>query len=399
MSYYLSHEDNSQSKDFYGEESKEKFFDNCEPILPINERNIDKQSSIIENAKKEINDAPIDNFLKNIKEIFQYFYFRLTYILNLNKEIKYPTLNINNLKSNIKFLEDIDKIYNDNAKSIAISPQYGVQILKDIIMDVMFNNPNELEKEEEIRDAFERNFSLEKYDPNEKGNQRKPAYSTKILILPSFRKIERKFLELISIKNYLKMKYINDLDSRGDFILPNTRNILKRGNEDYNPPYGWIGIGLNVSNNYKGNEEDSYAKWLKESINSKWAIAYLGFNHEINGNDANDENIISNNNLKYLHDLIKDNEKLKILERKVDFNDDKRHWRKKYNEGIYLHSKIENAEKDAGLINIKDKKYKVLLMARVKIDEISQPKNENFWVLGKKFIRIYRILFKEIKNI
>ena len=73
------------------------------------------------------------------------------------------------------------------------------------------------------------------------------------------------------------MKYINDLDSRGDFILPNTRNILKRGNEDYNPPYGWIGIGLNVSNNYKGNEEDSYAKWLKESINSKWAIAYLGF--------------------------------------------------------------------------------------------------------------------------
>ena len=95
MSYYLSHEDNSQSKDFYGEESKEKFFDNCEPILPINERNIDKQSSIIENAKKEINDAPIDNFLKNIKEIFQYFYFRLTYILNLNKEIKYPTLNIN----------------------------------------------------------------------------------------------------------------------------------------------------------------------------------------------------------------------------------------------------------------------------------------------------------------
>jgi hypothetical protein len=166
--------------------------------------------------------------------------------LNLNKEIKYPTLNINNLKSNIKFLEDIDKIYNDNAKSIAISPQYGVQILKDIIIDVMFNNPNELEKEEEIRDAFERNFSLEKYDPNEKGNQRKPAYSTKILILPSFRKIERKFLELISIKNYLKTNYINDLDSRGDFILPNTRNILKRGNEDYNPPYGWIGIGLNV---------------------------------------------------------------------------------------------------------------------------------------------------------
>ena len=34
-------------------------------------------------------------------------------------------------------------------------------------------------------------------------------------------------------------------------------------------------------------------------------------------------------------------------------------------------------------------------MARVKIDEISQPKNEDYWVLDKKFIRPYRILFKE----
>ena len=68
-----------------------------------------------------------------------------------------------------------------------------------------------------------------------------------------------------------------------------------------------------------------------------------------------------------------------------------------------MHSKIENAEKDAGLINIKNennenKTYKVLLMARVKIDEISQPKNEEFWVFGKQFIRIYRILFKEIRK-
>ena len=37
-------------------------------------------------------------------------------------------------------------------------------------------------------------------------------------------------------------------------------------------------------------------------------------------------------------------------------------------------------------------------MVRVKIDEISQPKNKDVWVLDKKFIRVYRILLKETKN-
>ena len=37
-------------------------------------------------------------------------------------------------------------------------------------------------------------------------------------------------------------------------------------------------------------------------------------------------------------------------------------------------------------------------MVRVKIDEISQPKYEDYWVSDKQYIRIYRILFKEIIN-
>ena len=63
---------------------------------------------------------------------------------------------------------------------------------------------------------------------------------------------------------------------------------------------------------------------------------------------------------------------------------------------IYLNYKIENAEKEAALIEVNGKKYKILLMARVKIDEISKPKDKDVWVLDKEFIRIYRILFKKI---
>ena len=35
-------------------------------------------------------------------------------------------------------------------------------------------------------------------------------------------------------------------------------------------------------------------------------------------------------------------------------------------------------------------------MARVKIDEISRPKDKDVWVLDKRFIKIFKILFKKI---
>ena len=144
----------------------------------------------------------------------------------------------------------------------------------------------------------------------------------------------------------------------------------------------WIGIGLNVCNKY---EEDG--DWLiTHNKNSKWANAYLGFNQDIS-------------DLKtILHDLAFNNEKLEKYENEVDFKDE-RHWIKRIKKRIYIYNKIENAENYAGRLDIDDKKYKILFMVRVKIDEICQPKNEDIWALDKKYIRIYRILFKEINNI
>ena len=37
-------------------------------------------------------------------------------------------------------------------------------------------------------------------------------------------------------------------------------------------------------------------------------------------------------------------------------------------------------------------------MVKVKIDEICQKKNDDTWVLDKQYIRIYRILYKEINH-
>ena len=200
-----------------------------------------------------------------------------------------------------------------------------------------------------------------------------------------FTKLNQFFENFKRTKNYLikHCKFITDnFDSRGDFLIPNLNNNIIRGSEIYYPPYMWIGIGLNVCGKY---EEDG--NWLsKHNKDFKWANAYLGFDQDISDIKAN------------LHDLAFNNEKLEKYEKNIDFKD-KRHLIKRIDKGIYLYNKIENAENYAGILDIDDKKYKILFMVRVKIDEICQPKNEDIWALDKKYIRIYRILFKEINNI
>ena len=57
---------------------------------------------------------------------------------------------------------------------------------------------------------------------------------------------------------------------------------------------------------------------------------------------------------------------------------------------------IHIAEKYTQYISFNDKKYKVLLMAKVKISEIHQQKGSSFWLLSDEYIRIYRVLFKKI---
>ena len=132
---------------------------------------------------------------------------------------------------------------------------------------------------------------------------------------------------------------------------------------------------------------------MKGYKNSKWANAYMGFSQEENAKIK-----ISDCNIKeYLHKLIQKNEKLEIFEKKLDFKNNN-HCINKFQKGIYLYPKIENAEKDAVKVTINGKEFQILLMARVKIDEIVKPENQEIWALDKKFIRIYRILFKEIKN-
>jgi len=385
----------STIKNFYDDKGSDKTIDNIPPI-PNNDNNYYNNKSM-EIAKTELNNYEEKKFLENNKKIFDYYYSRATILLNLKKDIIYPNLDLNDFNSHVNFLKEINRIFLDYNKNNIVSEYYANDDLKKKILEVVYYNTKEKIKKFEFFRIFDYVFNMEKYSLN--NNDKKIInFPNEIQNIQNILlKLENKFKELISIKNFMieNCNFKKEFDSRGDLIIPNTSNVLKRGTEDYNPPYGWIGIGLNISGKYNENEDDKDGKWIFEKKDSKWANAYLGFNQE---NNSNNKIIIKSFAIKdYLHDLVTKNEMLEIFERKVDF-DDKRHWIKKYEKGIYLNSKIENVENDSGIVTIGDKIYKLLLMVRVKIDEISQPKNKDVWVLDKKFIRVYRILLKETKN-
>ena len=172
----------------------------------------------------------------------------------------------------------------------------------------------------------------------------------------------------------------NYFDYKGNTLNPNSNNNLMRGKEIYYPPYGWIGIGLNVLGKYENDD------WLiNNSDSSKWAIAYHGISPK------NSQNAI----MKLLKYIIIKNDLSKAICNIKSNSNDKRNWGK-VGSGIYLIPNIKIAENYTGTITFNNKKYKVILMARVYIKGIREPENSNFWVLDPRNIRIYRILFKEI---
>ena len=178
----------------------------------------------------------------------------------------------------------------------------------------------------------------------------------------------------------MKNKYF---DFKGNNINPNSIYNIERRAEKYDPPYGWFGIGLNVINKYESNKD-----WLENKTNNgKWAIAYHGIGQYLPSNKVKEAliNIITKDGL--------------VPGKSQHFknNKDKRHPGKEIGEGIYLSPSINLAEKYSGIISIKKKRYKVILMAKVLIEKIREPNEIQFWILDKKDIRIYRILVKEIK--
>ena len=156
----------------------------------------------------------------------------------------------------------------------------------------------------------------------------------------------------------------------------------KRGGKTYNPPIGWNGIGLKVWDKYGDNT------WLgMNNSPGEWCVAYHGVGRFKSSKEV--QNITKN---IYVGTFKKgDNQAYKDH---LDVN----HKGKTVGEGVYCTPFIETALHYSGVSEVNGKKFKTVLMVRVKPNAIRYCQDQDdYWVVNgtPDEIRPYRILYKQ----
>ena len=204
---------------------------------------------------------------------------------------------------------------------------------------------------------------------------------------------QEEFKELCNLKDIQKGVIMEGvkldlsmLDSRGN-QHPNNYGGGKRGGEEYIPPMGWTGYGLNVMNKYDNGNND----WLAMNGNAnEWAVAYHGIGKAGNTKDTE----------KITNLIIKGGFKAGVGQSRQNDDDVRHPPNGKVGVGVYCTPDIKIAEGYAGSSSIiNGKRYKMVFMMRVKPDRIRSSKNSpKEWILDgtTNEMRPYRILLKEI---
>ena len=175
----------------------------------------------------------------------------------------------------------------------------------------------------------------------------------------------------------------NQLDPRGN------RNDgwgvgENRGGKPYNPPIGWNGIGLKVWDKYGDNT------WLGMSNSpGEWCVAYHGV-----GRGQSTKEVQKVTNLIYTGSFKKGSGQ--VHKDCQDIN----HYYQNVGEGVYCTPSIKTAESYSGESEVNGKRYKTVLMVRVKPNAIRQcncSDARDYWVVNGTTdeIRPYRILYKQ----
>ena len=257
------------------------------------------------------------------------------------------------IKEQIK--KKISKDYNISKDEIIVTfPQRGSYCVQVIFESDKFNNLN--------IDEFKSKFQNDKDFPE----------------LNNLKEIHSSYLMSICKLNK------NQLDSRGNRCDGWGINE-KRGNMDYYPPIGWIGIGLNVLDRY----DDGDNTWIDMyNLEGEWCVAYHGVRNGVNS-------------VKDITGfIVKDG--LKSGKNQVHEGcEDKNHPGNLVGRGVYCTPNIETAEYYSSTIDINGKKYKTVFMVRVKPDAIRCCECEkDYWVINgtSDEIRPYRILYKEVEE-
>ena len=387
---------------------KEEFIKNFSKVLNV----LVLKSNILANSSN-ISEFPVIDDYTDVQEILEFFKkvcdlsdnsisigynSKYSELLNnsITEALKNFLVNKENKEDNAENLNEIENNFNLNSESGDDEAYYKNdfnEIKKKLfyfINIISKENANyDKDKLESISDSLIECLKIEKnnlfllqnsqIDNFVKINNFNEIPMKQMEIFPKFSEFKK--LYLLKMKLLIENYTINKdcFDNRGNFLNPNARKNIYRGKEIYEPPYGWMGLGLNVLGKY---QDDI---WLEDITDkSEWAIAYRGI-------FSKDEN-----KMKGLIKYYIEKQDLKIAETTIKgqiYN--RRRW-KSINKGVYITPYIKVAEKYTQSISFNNKKYKVLLMAKVKIGQIVEPEGSDFWILNNDYIRIYRVLFKEI---
>ena len=172
----------------------------------------------------------------------------------------------------------------------------------------------------------------------------------------------------------------NQLDQNGN-ISEDWSKMEYHGKRPYNPPLGWIGIGLKVRNKYENDE------WLRcSNSEDEWLVAYHVIGRSLGNYQVIDklENIINSTFKRISGQFHKD-------------CDDINNPGNKIGEGVYCTPNIDLASQYCESLEINGQSYKTVLMVKVNPKAIRLCNcNENYWVVNgtSDEIRPYMILYK-----
>ena len=324
------------------------------------------ESNISNSTIRDFYNSEKDIFIKDIKKFNDHCKTRISSLLKHKEKIDFPKLmDSNDFQSDIKFLEEINNIYEKNKDSIEDKKP---DILYEDSSDELWNFSGAEVKKEDldvswISQKYTSGGKMQNINNNDNNNNIESTHNRFIINYKL-----AKFYEIyFNGKKHLieKFEFVDkDFDIYFDFVIQN----MMREEEGNNLPNGWIGLGLNVSELY---EEDG--EWLfNKTKANQWIDGYIGI-------IRNYEYLTSE--IDMIHNLAFNKEKFK-------------EYAKGKNIKFYVYSNIESAKNEPKTIDIGKIKYKFLLNVKVKKDEISQQINEKIWYLDTKFIRVYRILFQ-----
>ena len=160
----------------------------------------------------------------------------------------------------------------------------------------------------------------------------------------------------------------------------------KRGKEDYIPPKGWIGYGLNVEDNYDNG--DSCWLCFAGIYENEFAVAYYPISEE-------DDDIFMGYEIGKNIETIENYELSNLIAKSVDRKSGERE--QQTGDGTILYQDIKIAEKQASFIQTDNFSFKIIIMCRVNPKKIRAPEDyKEIWILNpnSEEIRPYRILIK-----